>query len=288
MGRLQAADQAISRAVEHDDHGHHDLSRRQCRPHPGLHHGADPTGGGERRRYRHAHRLFDSECEHGDAQPEARCRSRPGDDRRSVEDRPGEGHPTARGEQLGRHQADGRGLCADVSLLQLEGDELLPDQRLSQPRGAAEVADHERRRQRTDPRRTDLCHAHLARSRPHGLARRHPARRARRARRQQLHLGARPGEGRLRADQYRCQDLVGRPGGVRAPRGDGPRRFARAPLRHRRDRARAAKRGFFLGVRRTEGGVHRRLCDPDGKSADGDHRRAQGLPRDPAGAAARP
>ena len=51
-------------------------------------------------------------------------------------------------------------------------------------------------------------HAHLARSRPHGLARGHAARCARGACRQQFHLGARPGEGRLRADQYRRQDLA--------------------------------------------------------------------------------
>ena len=62
-----------------------------------------------------------------------------------------------------------------------------------------------------DPRRPDLRHAHLARSRPHGFARGHAARRARRACRQQLHLGARPGEGRLRADQYRRQDLARNP-----------------------------------------------------------------------------
>ena len=35
------------------------------------------------------------------------------------------------------HQADRRGLCADVSLLQLEGDEFIANQRLSQSRGAA-------------------------------------------------------------------------------------------------------------------------------------------------------
>ncbi len=287
MGRVQAADPAISRAVEHDDHRHHVLSRRQRRPDPGLHHRADPAGRGERRRDRHSGRHLDPERQHGHAQSQARRRSRPGDDRRAVEDRPGEEHPAARGERLRRHQADGRGLCADVSLLQLEGDELVPDQRLSQPRGAAEAANHQRRGQRADPRRPDLRHAHLARSRPHGLARRDAARRAARACQQQLHLGARPGEGRLRADQYRRQDLARRSCRVRAPSGDGPRRFAGAPERHRRDRARAAKRGFLLGVRRAEGGVHRRLCHADRQPADGDHRRAQGVPRDPARAAAR-
>ena len=73
----------------------------------------------------------------------------------------------------------GRGLRADVSLLQLEGDERLANQRLSQPRGAAEAADHQRRGQRADPRRSGIRHAHLARSGPHGLARGDAARRAR-------------------------------------------------------------------------------------------------------------
>ena len=55
-GRLQAADPPIPGAVEHHDHRHHGLSGRQCRSDPGLHHRADPAGGGERRRHRHAHR----------------------------------------------------------------------------------------------------------------------------------------------------------------------------------------------------------------------------------------
>ena len=41
-------------AVQHHDHRHHRLSRRQCRPDQGLHHHADPAGGGERRGHRHA------------------------------------------------------------------------------------------------------------------------------------------------------------------------------------------------------------------------------------------
>ena len=74
-----------------------------------------------------------------------------------------------------------------------------------------------------NPRRPDLRHAHLARSRPHGFARGHAARRAGGACHQQLHLGPGSGEGRLRADQYRRQDLARNPRGLRPARGDGPR-----------------------------------------------------------------
>ncbi len=91
-----------------------------------------------------------------------------------------------------------------------DGDDRLADQRLHHARGAAQAADHQRRRQRADARRTGVRHAHLARSRSHGLARGDAARCAQRARRQQFHLGARSGEGRFRADQYRRQDLARR------------------------------------------------------------------------------
>ena len=98
------------------------------------------------------------------------------------------------------------------------------------------------------------------------------------ARRQQLHLGARPGEGRFRADQHRRQDLARRSERLQGARRDGARGFARAPRRHRRDRARAAKRQFLVRVRRVEGRVHRRLRHAHGQSADRHHRRARGLP----------
>ena len=188
-------------------------------------------------------------------------------------------------DEFDRHQEDGRGVRADVPVVQFQGDERLADQRLSQPRGAAEAADHRRRRQCRDPGRPDLRHAHLARPRPHGGARRDAARCARRARQQQLHLGARPGEGRFRADQYRRQDLARQSGGLRPPRGAEPRRRAGPPDRRRRDRARAAKREFIVRVRRAEGGVHRRLRHADRQSAHGDHQCAQGRAGDPARAA---
>ena len=54
----------------------------------------------------------------------------------------------------------------------------LADQRLHQARGAAEAADHQWRGQCADARRPGVRHAHLARSRPHGFARGHAARRA--------------------------------------------------------------------------------------------------------------
>ena len=45
---------------------------------------------------------------------------------------------------------------------------------------------------------------------------------------------------------------------------------------------------FIVGVRRAQGRVHRRLCDAHRQPADGDHRRAQGVPGDSEGAAAGP
>ena len=47
-----------------------------------------------------------------------------------------------------------------------------------------------------------------------------------RARHQQLHFGAGPGEGRFRADHHQRRDLARQPGGLRAAGGDGPRRRA--------------------------------------------------------------
>ena len=75
-------------------------------------------------------------------------------------------------------------------------------------------------------------------------------------------------------------------GVVRQAGGDGPRRFLGQAGRRGADRARPAKRRFLLGLRWAEGRVHRRLCHAHGEPADGDHRRAQGLPGDSAGAAA--
>ena len=198
-------------------------------------------GRGERRGHRPLHRLVVAECQHGHARSDTWTPSRPGLDRRAVQGRPGEKHPAARGDGCRGHQADRRRLRADVHLLQLEGDERVADQRLPHARGAAETADHQRRRQRADARRPGVRHAHVARSGPHGVARGHGARRAGGACRQQLHLGPRPGEGRLRPDQYRRQDLARRSGGLRAARGHGTRRLAGPAQRCRRDRARPAK-----------------------------------------------
>ena len=102
-------------------------------------------------------------------------------------------------------------------------------------------------------------------------ARRDAARRARRACQQQFHLGAGPGEGRFRADQYRRQDLARQSGRLRPARGAEPRRRADPPERRGRDRARAAKLRFVLGVRRAEGRVHRRLCHAHRQPAHRDH-----------------
>ena len=77
-----------------------------------------------------------------------------------------------------RHAADGRHDRADVHVVQQQGDDGLADHRLSDARGAAASADHRRCRQRADPGRADVRHAHLAQSRQDGRARHHAARRA--------------------------------------------------------------------------------------------------------------
>ena len=71
----------------------------------------------------------------------------------------------------------------------------LADHRLSDARGAAAPADHRRRRQRADPGRADVRHAHLAEPRQDGSARHHAARRAHGADREQFRHGRGAGEG---------------------------------------------------------------------------------------------
>ena len=86
-----------------------------------------------------------------------------------------------------------------------------------------------RRRQRADPRRADVRHAHLAQPAEDGGARRHADGGAHRARRQQLHLRRRPDQGRLRPDDDQRRDLARQRRGLRPARRRGARRRARAP-----------------------------------------------------------
>jgi hypothetical protein len=85
--------------------------------------------------------------------------------RRALQDQSGQGPIAARRQRSHRREADGPGHGADVHLVQLESVERLADHRLYHPCRSAQIADAGRRRQRADPRRPDLRHAHLARSR---------------------------------------------------------------------------------------------------------------------------
>ena len=149
--------------------------------------------------------------------------------RRAVQDPAGQERAAARVTGPDRHQADGRALRADVPVLQQQGHQRIADHRLSDARGAAAPADHRRRRQRPDPRRPDVRHAHLAQPGQDGGTWRHAARRAQRASRQQLHQRRRPGEGRLRADHHQRRDGAQQSRRVRQAGGDHARRCADPP-----------------------------------------------------------
>ena len=172
MAGLQAAGPAVPADLEHDDHHHHHLSRRCRRRHQGLHHDADRTGGRERRGHRHAGLELAAERVDHHAQPAARRQSRPGDGGHALQGQSGARPPAARGQRSDRRQADRAGLRAHVPVVQFERDDRLADHRLSDPRRAAAAADSRRRRQRADSRRPGFRDAHLARSDPHGGARR--------------------------------------------------------------------------------------------------------------------
>ena len=118
-----------------------------------------------------------------------------------------------------------------------------------------------------------------------GGARHHAARRAHGADREQLRHGGGAGEGRLRPDQHQRPDAARQPHRLRQAGGGDARRRAGAPRRHRRHRAGPRKRRFLLGVRRPEGGVHRRVRHADVQPAGRHRQGAQGLPGHPAPAA---
>ncbi len=88
------------------------------------------------------------------------------------------------------------------------------DQRLSVPRRPARAANHRRRRQRPDPRRPEFRDARLARSRPHGGARRDRGGHPPGADRQQFHLRRRPDQVGLHAGLHRRADLARKRQGV--------------------------------------------------------------------------
>ena len=206
---VQPAGAAVSQDHQHDDHHHHGLSRRQRRPDQGLHHDADPAGGGQRRGHRHAHLVLAAERQHGDAQPAPRRQSRTGPSPTCCP-RSSRSRACCRAKSQDPIVIKQTGESTALMYLSFNSKVMTASQitdyltRVVQP----QAADHQRRRQCADPRRPDLRHAHLAQPGQDGGARRHAARRAQRARRQQLHHRRRPGEGRLRADHDQRRDLA--------------------------------------------------------------------------------
>ena len=189
----------------------------------------------------------------------------------------------------GGRQADRAGHGADVPVVQFDGDDDVADHRLSHPRRAAAAADGRRRRQRADPRRPDLRHAHLARTRRgwrRSASRANDVRNALAA--NNFISAAGEVEERLHPDQRRRADLARQRQRVRQAGGRRARRRAGAARRRRQDRARAAESRFLLDLRRAEGGVHRRLRHARGQPADRDRRHPQGDSRHPGAAARRP
>ena len=146
--------------------------------------------------------------EHGDAQPPPQCRPRPRRHRRAVEGQSGAQRAAAGSHGSRRRQADRRVDGAHVPVVQQQRADLLADHRLPDARRAAQAADRRRRRQRADPRRPDVRHAHLARPGEDGRARRDAAAGPRGAGDQQLHHRRRPDQRRLRPDDDQRRDLA--------------------------------------------------------------------------------
>ena len=239
---------------------------------------ADPAGGGERRGHRHAGLDLAAE-RHRPSR--SICASTPIPDRAMADVlskvNQVQGLLPREAQRSGRRQADrARATRSCTCRSTRKVMTALADHRLPDPRRAAAPADHRRRRQRADPRRPDLRHAHLARPDTHGVARRDAARRARRARRQQLHHRRRPGEGRLRPDQHQRA----------RPRSTTPRRSASWWSRRAATRWSASatspkielgpqsvdSSSVFDGLKAVFIGIY---AHADGQSADRDRRRAQ-------------
>src|SRR5271165_4649443 len=76
-GDDRPADPPIPQAVEYDDYGHDDLSRRLARFDAGLHHDADLASGVDGRGHRLFDRVVDSRDEHRHCLYPAQLRSEP-------------------------------------------------------------------------------------------------------------------------------------------------------------------------------------------------------------------
>ena len=121
----------------------------------------------------------------------------------------------------------------------------LADHRLPDARGAAQAADRQRRRQRADPRRPAVRHAHLAQSAEDGGARRHADAR--------VHMRLRPTISRPPPDRSRATssrrrstrqtslDSAARSGTHRS----GARATRWCACRHRQRRTRRRERRFL-------------------------------------------
>src|SRR6266852_555078 len=157
------ADPPISAALQHDDHGNDNLSRRLARPDPGLHHDADRAGGGERRR----HRLFDLELDpgrqHGQRLYPAQLRPEPGADRRDGQGPAGQIPDARPGAGPDHPQSDWANHRRHVYRVCQRRAAERGDLGLSDPGGAAVAVDRRRRRLGRYSRRSDLCHAAVAR-----------------------------------------------------------------------------------------------------------------------------
>ena len=284
---VQSAGAAVSRDHQHDDHHHDRLSRRQRGADQGLHHHAHPAGGGERRRHRHADVVVAAERQHHHART---CASTPTRIAPSPTCCPRSSRSRAccRARRRIRSSSSRPASTTALMYMSFNSKVLTASQitdyltRVVQP----QAADDRRRRQRADPGRADLRHAHLAQSRQDGGARRHAARRAHGAHRQQFHFGRRPDQGRLRPDDHQRA----------RPRSTAPTAFGKLVVATRGDALvrlddiadielgpeSANSSSVFDGLKAVFIGVY---SHADRQSADRHRQRAQGVPGHPAPAA---
>ena len=177
-------------------HGHDGLRRRERGPRARLHHDAARARDRERRRHR-LHRVVErAGRQHDHGAPEAQLRHERRADADPGEGRAGAQRPAARGAGADHRPADGRQpVRGDVPRLLLERPRPEPDHRLPDARRPAEADRGQRRAARGHPRRPHVRDARLAEAGPHGGARHLALAGARRARREQLPLGARADQG---------------------------------------------------------------------------------------------
>ena len=151
----------------------------------------------------------------------------------------------------------------DLSRLLVDGSRPEPDHRLPDARRAAEAERHQRRAARRHPRRPHVRDAHLAEARPDGGARHRAVDGARRARAQQLPVGARADQGLDGVGQPGRQHRPARRRRIPAARRQGAGRRRRPARRHRRRRARRGELRAGRALQRRDGDVHGHLGAAD-------------------------